>query len=66
MEKDLKFQVHEETSHTCMLAAELTKCTVVSMKREVASRVREVIVPVCFALVWTQLEYFVPVYAHQH
>ena len=53
MEKDLKFQVHKEMNHTYMLAAEMTNCTVVSMKREVASRVKEAIVPLCFALMRT-------------
>lgn len=60
--------MHKELdmSLKCVLVAQMANSIVSSIKREMGSRVRDVSVPLCFAIVRTQLEYCVQVCAQQH
>ena len=57
--KDLEVLVDEklDTRQQCALPAQKTNCTLSCIKRSVASRVREVNLPLCSALVRPHLEY---------
>ena len=65
VEGDLEFHVNEERdmSHKCLHAALIHICILGSIKKELARRVREVIVCLCFALVRSHQEYCVQVCA---
>ena len=65
VEGDLEFHVNEEldVSQKCLHAALIHICILDSIKKELARRVREVIVCLCFALVRNHWEYCVQVCA---
>ena len=65
VEGDLEFHVNEEldVSQKCLHAAPIHICILSSIKKELARRVREVIVCLCFALVRSHQEYCVQVCA---
>jgi len=65
VEGDLEFHVNEEpdVSQKCLHAALIHICILGSIKKELARRVRKVIVCLCFALVRSHQEYCVQVCA---
>ena len=67
-EKDLAVLLHEKLnmSQQCALAAQKAKCILGCIKRGVGSRWRQVIVPLCSALVRPHLESCVQVWGPQH
>lgn len=64
-EKDLGLLLNEKlnASQQCALAA---SCILGCIKREVANRERDVIVPLCFVLSRLHLEYCIQIWGHQH
>jgi len=55
-----------DMSHRCALAAQKTNCILGHIKRSVGSRSREVILPLCSALVTPHLESHVQLWSPQH
>ena len=53
-------------SWQCVLAAQKANHTLVASKRHVTSRVREVILPLCSALLRPHLEYCIQLWSPQH
>jgi len=54
-----------DMSHQCVLAAQKANCLLSCIKRRVASRSREVILPLCSALVRPHLQYGVQLWGPQ-
>ncbi|KAK4807195.1 hypothetical protein QYF61_024315 [Mycteria americana] len=67
-EKNLGILVDEklDMSWQCALAAQKANHILVCIKRSVASRSREVILPLCSALVRPHVEYCIQLWGHQH
>ena len=67
-EKDLRVLVDKklDMSWQCALASQKAKCVLGCMKRGMSSREREVIVPLCSALVRPHLEYCVQAWGPQY
>ncbi|PKU46750.1 rna-directed dna polymerase from mobile element jockey-like [Limosa lapponica baueri] len=67
-EKDFRVSVNEKhnMSHQCALAAHKVSCLLGCIKRNVASRSGEVILPVYSALVRPHLEYCIQLWSPQH
>jgi len=55
-----------DLSQQCALTAQKANCTLVSIQRSMAGRVREVILPLCSALVKPHLEYCLQVWSPQY
>ncbi|KAK4826495.1 hypothetical protein QYF61_009568 [Mycteria americana] len=67
-EKDLWVLVDEKLnmSQQCALAAQKATCILSCIKRSMASRLREAILPLCSALVRPHLEYCIQLWGPQH
>jgi len=67
-ERDLGVQIDErlDVSRQCALAAQRANCVLGCIKRSMANRLREVILPLYCALVRPHLEYCVQLWSPQH